>query len=204
MRVIFFLLASWGAFFSVFSQENLITCKGIGKVHLQASHNDLKKMYGEKNVIHDTLDYRMVGYSLPPGSLYYEIITTVNTPSGKIKIRWKKGVPENGIQEISTESSNFRFENGVYAGMKLSEFLKINQSDIRFYGFGWQFAGQLVNNNQGKHFEKYPCFASYLKLVNEGDYRKVSNFVGDRTFSTNQSGLPVYDIVLGEIRIVAK
>lgn len=185
------------------AEDNLITCDGIGKVKIIHTYEQLVQIFGAQNVVSDTIDRRMVGYELPPGELYYQVITYVHTPYGKVRVHWNAGRPEEGIAKLSTTSPHFRFRNGVHVGMKLIDLIGINREPIRFYGFGWQFGGTIAKST-GNFLgnEEYNCFEGYLKLPDDYPYSgSIANFLGDKIYNTTMPGLPKDIITLGEITI---
>lgn len=174
--------------------DQLITCNGIGTINLSDDYNRILQKAGKENI---TLDSNYVE------GLFQGTYHTLwkGTPK-EIKVFWKDAFPEKEIAVIGIEnmSSVYRFANGIKVGTTLNELVKLNdRKPIRFYGFSWDYGGNIMNFGDGKLQKDYDCFSGKLSVNGNIDPK----FIGDKEINSAMSDMPLEKIYLSSIQIYA-
>ena len=88
---------------------------------------------------------------------------------------------------IDSENSNWHLEGGLRVGSTIDELKTYNQGEFYFYGFDWDYGGDIINENlQGKMKKLRDVLGISLKGV---DKTKDNKFTGDREISSNTANL---------------
>ena len=123
----------------------LVTDSTWGPITASTTPEDLKRIYGEGNVLNvrecdaecmDSIDVTKIY----PGQ------------KNEITIQWKDTAYHGGIAMIQSfnEQPDWHSAEGIKMGSGLKELVKVNGAKISFYGFGWDYSGSVTGYNGGK------------------------------------------------------
>ena len=83
------------------------------------------------------------------------------------------------------KSGSWRTENGVRIGTTLETLVNLNGKPVNFYGFGWDYAGQIDPDGGALQDNGFTYFILPAgENINNG---AADGFLGDRTFSSTNS-----------------
>lgn len=101
--------------------------------------------------------------------------------------KYDKVFNEIGIQMVESE-------NGLYLGMKLEDLVKWNNSEIEFYGFGWDYGGG-IKRKEGDKLSK----SDYIISLG-ADYNQISNkLMGDTLLNSSSKIVKESNIYISKL-----
>jgi len=162
---------------------------------------ELKKVYGEGNVIIDTIwgaeGMYTMGTKLFPGT------------KNEVQIMWDDTLKNTGMiyaeaiavfDEETYEpvfGSEWKTSEGVYVGMSLEDITALNGKPIKFYGFGWDYSGMVFSFEKGK-LENSKLGIKLINTANPDGNDELSEVIGDMEISTEGKDFSKY-----KIRVIA-
>ena len=159
----------------------------------------LYEAFGEENIVDDEAWYA-------EGTVRFDISTLTDPNNGNmIQFTWSEEDPEQ-LSFIETWRLNWRIEGaeeqrietkeGMYTGMPLDELVKWNGEDFDFSGFGWDYAGSILNDARGKlaNSDVNPT----LDMLDSG-YESHGDLLGDMVFNSSDDAVQGAPIVIGSI-----
>ncbi len=129
----------------VAENELLITNNKFGKIDSTTNFNQLKNLFGEKNVT-DAVEYGAEGMDSFKVTKIYE-----GTPK-EIIVGWKKDKFHKEVSdaECFQENSPYFTTDSLKIGSTLQQLLEANGKPIKFYGTDWDYGGMITFYNKGK------------------------------------------------------
>lgn len=152
-----------------------ITDSAWGSVTKNTNYEDLRSIYGEKNV----KDERICG----PECIDSLDVTQVYPGTNKaFTVYWKEKQYHQKIEMIEcyTEEAPYRTASDIGIGTSLQYLLELNGKKITFYGFGWDYGGAIASYNGGK-LEKSKLHCR-LDMVYDST---INSIMGDAEFNTD-------------------
>lgn len=148
----------------------------------------LYSYYGNENVKKEKL------YDAENNDLGSKYVLFPNT-SKEIEVDFYNGTPSIVI----TKKSNIELPYGLYVGMPLNKLLNINGEHVSFTGFEWDYDGYVSSFNGGVLENK----GIKLKLSPSNNYDSEAyiNFLGDKVYTTSQTGVELLKLKIIEIII---
>lgn len=148
--------------------------KSFGAITASVSEKELIKIYGQKNVIKDSIGI---------GEGQFEFGTKLFPNSiDEVTITWKnkKDRVNPKLVEIKGEKTNWKTKEGITLGTDLKTLEKLNKNSFNLLGFGWDYQGTITNWNNG-NLNKTVALKNgfYIRLDN-------SNFKGTLTTKESQ------------------
>ncbi|QXP61555.1 hypothetical protein [Olleya sp. HaHaR_3_96] len=117
--------------------------KSFGAITASISEKELIEIYGQKNVIKDSIatgeGQFEFGKKLFPNSIDEVTITWKN----------KKDRVHPKLVEIKGEKTNWKTKEGITLGTDLKTLEKLNKDSFCLLGFGWDYQGTITNWNNG-------------------------------------------------------
>lgn len=177
----------------------VITCQGVGPVKFSDTYESLVQKFGSENLLEDSVftEGEFQGFST---------IVWPNTDK-QFTVYWLDIKPPfKSIMSILIDQvkSPWKLPNGVGINMSLKELVKLNGNEaIKFYGFGWDYGGAIVNFGKGNLEKHYPCVGGILapqKPIDEKDGKKI---LGDMEVSSSLPEIGKYDVRLTTLIISA-
>jgi len=170
------------------SSYQIIPRVRVGAITPRMSENDLRRIYGRRNV-------RSTKVSLGEGEYEPGTVIYPNDPHRMIEITWKdagrKRYPKRF--QVTGERSVWSTLEGVGLGTRLKELERINGKPFVLAGFGWDYEGTVVSWEGGKLAEKFEKNdrVVILRLNDQTGHglpeAEAGSVLGDRDFpSTNQ------------------
>jgi len=161
----------------------------VGKITATSTEADLKKLYGEKNVVRD---------SISVGEGEYITGTTIFPKSpNALAIAWKKGREFEEIARIivKEKSTKWATDKGITVGSSLQEVVKQNGRDFSFMGFEWDYYGTVASWEDGV-FEKkgFGVRFNYEADISKMNMEEVGKVLGNHEVSTNEPILKQLDV----------
>jgi hypothetical protein len=166
-----------------------------------ASHASLAAYFGQANVVPGNV-YVGEGSS-EPGTIVYP-----NNPAKRIEILWKKEKIRRWPATVRIgdaadwNRSEWRTSKGITLGTTLSALERLNGRTFRLLGFGWDYAGTVVNWSGGALEATGPCT---LLVRLQPDPARPSDYedrvAGDSEFSSGNPAMRavnpyVYQMIL--------
>lgn len=152
----------------------LVTDSSWGPVTASADFENLKSLYGEKNI----KDERICG---PECIDSIDVTILHHGTNHEAIVYWKDSAYHKKISMIECyyDSAGYHTSSGLRMGSSLTELLKINGKKIGFYGFGWDYGGDITSYNGGV-FDKSPIGFG-LDIFTDAD----NSLLGDSEFDTD-------------------
>lgn len=170
--------------------------------------NALKEKFGEKNVVTDTLwgEEGMfdIGTKLFPGTaneveiMWHDVEKQADMRSALIRIHYN-----DNIQNFDL-STKWRTKEGVYLGMPLEELVKLNGKPIKFYGFGWDYGGDVSSFEDGLLQGKMNISLMHTADDSSLSEKEILHITGEKTLSTENNDLSKYKIKVAIIEVYSK
>jgi hypothetical protein len=188
------------------TSTNFIIVSGVsfGDILPTSSEKDLIQIFGEENVIRDSIHI---------GEGYYEIGTTVfkNSPN-EISIIWNdsKNVKSPSYITVKGSNSNWVTNQGIQIGTSLKQLETINGGPFTMTGFAWDYAGTIIEWKNGK-LAAIAGESNDKMLIRLGEYENLKitpeeyqQLIGDIAFESSNKLLQkmnpiVYQMVFGFI-----
>lgn len=128
------------------TKTNFIIVPGVsfGDILPNSSEKDLIKIFGEENVIRDSIDI---------GEGFHVFGTKIfHGTTDEITLTWIEGAEFEKPSHIIVNdiSSRWETEQGIMIGSTLKQLEKINGGYFRMTGFGWDYAGTILEWKGGK------------------------------------------------------
>ncbi|WP_256010556.1 hypothetical protein [Desertivirga xinjiangensis] len=180
--------------------ESIITCWGVGRIDLGDDLDAIIEKFGPERVTQD---------SLYQEGMFQGLITVVGkgTPE-EVIVRWEENKPPfKNIRfiEIEKVDSPYQFANGIKIGTSMAEIVKLNGGNaVRFYGFGWDYAGTFANFDGGKLEGDIPCFGGVFAPGDQASSELPAGLNGDKKLSSDHPDLKGLNLKLVKIRIMNK
>ncbi len=130
----------------------VVSCKGSKKtttspVDLFVVENlagmnaeDIKKIYSDTNIIEDIGVFEEGTEERPYTTLY-------SGTADEIEITWADDARTKVYDIRVTEGGRWRSNTGIKIGTTYEELNRINEKEISFYGFGWDYSGAVMWND---------------------------------------------------------
>ncbi len=152
----------------------------IGDISPNMQLSDLIQLFGEKNVVAD---------SIAAGEGTYIEGTTIfpNTPNS-LRIAWEKGQLHQKIKRIIIDQRGTKWltDKGITIGTPLEKVIELNGTDFLFWGFDWDYSGS-VSSWEGGNFENIGMGLrlGYTAPVNNIG-TSIENVLGDQDISSSE------------------
>ena len=148
--------------------------KQVGLITSTSNEGDIIFEYGKENVTRGEI-------GLGEGIMAEGTILFPNTENELFSI-WKEDQPFKQIQSIRVrkEGTQWKTAEGITIGTSLEDLVKINGKDFKFAGFEWDFAGVVLDWDEGAIDKK---LRMYLEPTNEEAI--YPDLLGETTFSTS-------------------
>ena len=115
----------------------------VGSITRDTSESDLKKTYGESEVVAADID---VG----EGQTQAGTILFPRQNAKVLNIFWTDETRTRVAQvRISTEGTNWRTNRGITIGTPLRAIEQLNGRPVHLAGFGWDYSGTMFDSNGG-------------------------------------------------------
>lgn len=165
--------------------------EGVGKIDLAGndSYDDLVVAYGKENV-------EKTAVMMGEGETAQGFVIYRDTPN---EIECTCCNSAGGIDAVIIRRPGGRWTtaDGIKIGTPLDSLVKMNGKPIDFFGFGWDYAGQVMSYNGGK-LEKYKDRMT-LVLGEPESLEGLDDFMGDNTFSTKDKRILGRGVRVAEI-----
>ncbi len=155
----------------------LITDTSWGLINSQHNFSDLKVMYGEVNI----KDERICG---PECVDSIDVTKLYPDTKNEAIIYWQDSAYHKKIGMILcyNDSATYHTSSGIKIGSGVQQLLTLNGKPIKFYGFGWDYGGNIISYNDGA-LEKSPIhFELDIRSAGGDDD---NNLYGDTELSTD-------------------
>lgn len=97
-------------------------------------------------------------------------------------------------------SQKLEAKNGLYTGMPLAELVEWNEADIRFSGFGWDYAGYVFNSTE----DKLGVSNVSITLIDlQEDYKGYKFMLGDVELSSAENRMKNAPVIVETLSLVA-
>lgn len=145
----------------------------VGLINKVSTESDIIASCGAKNVTREIVG-REWGETIPATLIY------ADTPD-QLTIEWKEGQAYERIEKvrIDGEGTKWQTAEGIHIGMPLSELIRINGTDFKFYGFEWDYSGMVTDWNGGRIKEGTIVF-----LTPDNPAAAIPAMLGDSLYST--------------------
>jgi hypothetical protein len=119
------------------ASPRVIKCEGpFGR---DASHADLVKAFGSKNVVYQDID-GVEGKKINASVLY------PNDPKARLELIWRDEKARRRPTMIrAKDQSAWTSANGIRIGMALAEIEKMNGRPFKLSGFDWDYGGRVTD-----------------------------------------------------------
>lgn len=115
----------------------------VGAITRNTSESDLKKTYGESEVVAADID---VG----EGQTQAGTILFPNQKAKVLTLLWTDETRTHVAQvRISREGTNWRTDKGIEIGTPLRAIEQLNGRPVNLTGFGWDYSGTILDCNGG-------------------------------------------------------
>ncbi len=165
----------------------------VGPITRDTSESDLKKTYGESEVVAADID---VG----EGQTQVGTILFPQQNAKVLTLLWTDETRTHVAQvRINTEGTNWRTNRGITIGTPLRAIEKLNGRPVNLAGFGWDYSGTILDCDGGALKElgvQTPTgihgrtllirVAPQAKWQGSPEYRMV---LGDRSFQSNHAAM---------------
>lgn len=101
------------------------------------------------------------------------------------------------LAEFHNSRSKWILPYGLKIGMSLSDLIKVNSRSIKFYGFEWDYAGEIDDWNNGELANKN----INISLSADDNAENYIDFMGSKIFSSNDSGINKLDLHVASISL---
>jgi len=158
--------------------------KRVGKITASTTEKDLKEYYGEANVVRDSLH-------IGEGEYVGSTKVFPNTKN-QLNIAWKEGQEYKKIARVIVDQVGTQWitNNGITVGTDLNKLTEINQVPFTFFGFEWDYSGNVANweggELDGKNFGLRLHYTADMNEIPEKERLKV---IGDQEVSSEEGVL---------------
>lgn len=138
-------------------QHNKINCDGVGEINFKDDYAAIESKIGKENI---SVDSNFVEGEFQ--SIYH---TLFNGTPKEIKVFWEDAYFKKKIGTLELENPNsvYSFDNGIKVGATLAALAKPNGGEpVRFYGFNWDYGGNIMNFSEGKIRKELDCLSGRL------------------------------------------
>jgi len=171
-----------------------ITCWGVGEIEFGDDMGSVTEKAGKDNVSIDSL--------FQEGDFARMITVLWKGKDKQLDIAWEEEKPpftKIKYITISNPKSPYAFDNGIKIGTSLNEIVKLNNGDIKLYGFGWDYGGSFISFGNGRLAGDLPCFGGVFQLEENTESEGAPELFGDREISSSNPEFKNHKVILTEI-----
>ena len=122
----------------------LVTDSSWGLITAASGIDELRSVYGNSNLV----DERICGAECIDS---VDVTFLYRGTKNEATIYWKDSAYQKFISFVESygDGSDWHTPSGIRVGSGFSELLKLNGKKISFYGFGWDYGGNISSYNGG-------------------------------------------------------
>lgn len=129
------MLASGGA--ALAASPGRFDCEG--PLGARSSHAALVKAYGRRNVVYQRVEAE-------EGESHLATVLFPREPERRVVITWRDASRRRAIDTVTIEApSRWTSRRGISIGTGLSDVMRLNGRPFTLLGFGWDYAGTVVD-----------------------------------------------------------
>jgi len=166
--------------------------QGAGRVRIGDDYDDLVIAFGKENVEKSEI-YFAEGNSAD-GFIVYR-----DTPD-EIQCTYSPAIAGIDMIFIRRPGGKWKTQEGIGVGTPLDSLVKMNGKPITFFGFGWDYGGQVTGYNGGR-LEKLNGIS--LSLGEPSSLEGLDDFMGDVQVSTTDRRILKRGVKVAEILITS-
>lgn len=168
----------------------------VGPITYHTSAEDLKRIFGERNLIHK----KMIEEE---GTV--TAVRTLIYPGQKdaVVVGWEDDRQRNRVLFVriaGKKGARWQTGEGIGIGTTLAELNRINGAPFTFYGFGWDYGGWLIGWGKGKLQRKQPG----IRLAMADSSAAALKYLGDKEFRSDAPDLTKLGVAVAELYIGLK